>query len=350
MSDLQRKYVLQILVLLILLGGLAFSTWRMFKNYNPTPPKSSKAPAARAAREAAAPKADVTGKAGEQAPAQPAGEASEAEQPQGQPDSDLYRVYALQPPRNPFVQQEEWYKESLGKYPGYPWLRDSGYFDSMSPELPDLGRIFGADKSWESVSLTRETSDDASIEGTSKDGRIKTSIELKGETPPAVGYTWTKDSGVPLSALSHPGWEKEYAARLAGSSAEAGGMPSPAAAAAGGEEALGIPGIAGETASAMATGGAGDKLACVGVNLKDDRSSALMVFNGSPYLVTAGSVLPTHYQVMEIKKDGVVVIELRDGSSLWVPLSAPPPAEKGTKRKQTEAQPADAAGLYPGGG
>jgi len=349
MSDLQRKYVIQILLLVGLLGGLAFTTWKMFMNFNPAPPKSSKAPAARVARPAAAPSADTTGKAEERAPAQPAGEASQAAPSQGQPDVDLYRVYALQPPRNPFVQQEEWYKESLDKYPGYPWLRDSGYFDSMSPDLPDISRLFGADKSWESVSLSRETSDLAKIEGMSKDGRIKTNIELKGETPPPVSLTWTKESGVPLSALSHPGWEKQYAARLQGPAGEAAGMPSPAAAAAGGGETLGIPGIAGETASAVATGGEGDKLACVGVNLKDDRSSALMVFNGSPYLVTAGSVLPTHYQVLEIKKDGVVVIELRDGSSLWVPLSAPPPPEKGARRKQTAPQPADAGGHDQGG-
>ena len=64
------------------------------------------------------------------------------------------------------------------------------------------------------------------------------------------------------------------------------------------------------------------------MNLKDGKSSALMLYNNMPYLVSDGSVLPTHYQVLAVKADGVVLIELRDGSSKWIPLTGYVTAEK----------------------
>ena len=244
--------------------------------------------------------------------------------PGGEVNPDLFRVYALQPPKNPFLMQESWFKDSLDQVPGYPELRDSQYFERMDPAFPDVATLFGPGKDWSSVTLERKDESQYSVTGKSEDGRITTKLEAEEAAPTDVKYRWTKESGLPLSALRDPEYVRQHSDELR-SAAQA----HAAAVEAEGSGGLPVPGgaVGQAPGGATAPGGKGDVLACAGVNLKNGRSSALMYFNGAPYLVTLGSVIPTHYQVLEIKDDGVVMLELRDGSSTWVPLSGTPPPE-----------------------
>lgn len=72
---------------------------------------------------------------------------------------------------------------------------------------------------------------------------------------------------------------------------------------------------------------AGDTFSCYGVSVKGNKSSALILYNGSPRIVTKGMVLPTHYEVLEINHDGVVLVDVRTGFSIHVPLGGEPTPE-----------------------
>ncbi len=338
------KNVGQIVILVVLVLVLGFSTLRMWRVFNP-PKKNAKTTTTAASRASTAPGQATGSKAGADQAGKAAGGAADKKDKKdrgrgsfpmlasGEVNADLFRVYALQPPKNPFMQKEEWFKDELEKIPGYPELRDENYFESMSPAFPDIASAFGTDKKWSEIMLKRETASGVKLDGTSKDGKIRTTLELTEAVPPGYDLTWTADSGIPLSALEDPNYVRENADKLAtraGSTAPdaGGGLMVPGADE--GTAGLDIPGTAGldipgetqdATTQGLITGEAkGDALACVGVNLKGDKNTALMHLNGVPYLVSAGSVLPTHYQVVEIKEDGVVLLELRDGSSKWVPL------------------------------
>jgi hypothetical protein len=337
-----NKQAVQVVVLILLLAVLVFGGWRMYKTLAPhAPPTPAGKPAG-----AGAPVGAGVARPGGGAPGAPSGPPGQPAQPgQAQADAstappapstfpvlpggevnpDLFRVYALQPPKNPFLMQEAWFKDALEQVPGYPELRDSQYFEHMDPAFPDVATLFGPDKDWTSVTLHRQDQGQYSLIGSSKDGRIQTKVEAQEAVPGNVELTWTEESGLPLSALRNPEYVRQHSDQL---------IAAPGAQAAAGEAAgaggLAVPGGAmGEApGSAIAPGGKGDVLVCAGVNLKNGRSSALMYFNGAPYLVTLGSVIPTHYQVLEIKDDGVVMLELRDGSSTWVPLTGTPPPEQ----------------------
>ena len=316
------KNVWQIVVLVVLLAVMGVMIFRMVRMISP--PKQ--APAAPSAAQAAPPQAGAP-----PAATPPAGGAAgqAGEQAQGteqQTNTDLFRVYALQPPKNPFIQQEGWYTDVLARLPGYPELRDSNFFETMSSNLPSLRKYFGPDKSWASVELRKTYQPGTyTISGTSKDKRISTSITLEENSQPDIDLKWTPSTGIPLSATERPGWEREYKDLLSASPSGMTAQPGGGEVVPGEAPGLAIPGTGGPAAGQA---GEGDQLVCAGVNLKNGKSSALMYYNGSPFLVYPGSVLPTHYQVMEIKEDGVVVLELRDGSSKWLPLQ---PYEAGKK-------------------
>jgi hypothetical protein len=344
MSQESRKQIGQVVLLLILLGVLGFCMWYFL--FKPQPASQSAGKAARPAS-AAQPAAQATtdqagtapaagkpayGTAGaEQAAATAAGKEpklTKAEAPFSlEMNPNQFEVFTLSPPKNPFVQQERWYAEQLKTMPGYPDLRDDGYFDSMEPYLPDLEKYFGSSDDWQQVQLTRQQAPpDFQITGTSKKGDITTNVNVTRTAEPPVDITWTPESGIPLSALRTPGWEKQLPAAA---NLEHPGAAPEAGAPGGG--ALSVPGSGGQAAGGGGTEAqpAGDTISVSGVNLKESTASAVMVYNGTPYLVSIGSVLPTHYQVLAIKADGVVLLELRDGSSQWIPLSvAGPPAKQ----------------------
>ena len=331
----QFQQVIILIILLVILGGAIFY---VFRANNPQRKPAAK-PASTSAAQPGAP-ATANGSASEGGELTAGAAAAGGKQPptatgalalalniEANPNS--FTVYALSPPKNPFVQEERWYSDVLKEQlPGYPALRDKGYFENDEPYIPNPNSLFEEPKEIVEATLDQETVlGKYTFEGVSADGKLKTSLSM---TEPAVEpkhIEWTKDSGVPLSALSEPGWEKRHP-ELAGGGPAAGGGGTVQAP--GGEPgALSIPG-GGESAGAALAGpgAAGDVIACAGVNLKDGKSSALMLYNNMPYLVSAGSVLPTHYQVLEVKSDGVVLVELRDGSSKWIPLTGYVTSEK----------------------
>lgn len=333
MSQESRRQLVQIIALIVLLAALGFSVWYNFlKPQKKAEPEVVQRPPAAQPADSAAP-ADGTApppkygttetqKAVEQTGADASKPAAPSENGTVQLDINpsQFKVYALSPPRNPFLREESWYSETLNELPGYPELRDNGYFESMDAVIPDVEKYFG-DKDWSSVSLTRQqTPPTYNIQGTSKDGSISTSIELNEPAEPPVSVRWDAESGIPLSALRTPGWQDRYGSAEAGAAEQGAADGSAAAASDGGG--LGIP------RADAAAAGAGDVISLSGVNFRGPAASALIIYNGTPYLVAEGSVLPTHYQVLAIKPDGVVLLEMRSGDSEWVPLGLPAPAAK----------------------
>jgi hypothetical protein len=244
-----------------------------------------------------------------------------------------FKVYALNPPKNPFVQSEEWYKEELAKLPGYPELKQNDYLDQTVAYLPDIPLIDEGD--WEEIMVDRSVKiEPYEISGLSEDGQITTTVRLKPQAPESDSLAWSRASGVPVSALKSPDWKERYGDQLAQGLVPAskdGGFI---------EDALGVPGDggsrpAGEMRDGEDGAGNGDALYAVGVSRKGKVATALIRHNGKTRLVREGSVLPTNYQVLTIKENGVVVIDLRDGSSNWLPLGSAPAAGRAEKPKKT---------------
>ena len=241
-------------------------------------------------------------------------------------NDNLFKVFGLNPARNPFVKREEWYSEDLAQIPGYPEMRDSGYFDSMEDTVPlEVLEDLPGDHEWTSVQVEKSHLTNAySIAATSQDGRISTTIKAETATPEPVSFIWTGDSGIPLNELSVPGWDERFDLPAAG----AGGGVVPAEDAEAGaeipelEDASNDSGVG--TMPMPGPHGAGDQLFCQGINIAEGRKSALVGFNGQRFIVMEGTVLPTHYQVLSINEDGIVLLELRDGSSRFLPLQSPP--------------------------
>ena len=247
---------------------------------------------------------------------------------------NLFQVFDLQVPRNPFVQLEDWYADEIEEaLPGYPELRDSEYFDSMEPYLPDVSALFG-DRDWSEVRVQRNQRNTYSLTGTNPDGTIDTNITLEENIPTNNTLTWTPDSGIPLESLSDPDFVADLNlpsnGALGGGGLD-GGMALPDSSDLfGGPGAGGLPTMdgylpGGGDPSQLGPNGAlvgiGDQLTCRGVNHAAQQSTALIDFNGMPFLVKKGDVLPTHYEVLEVKQDGVMIKELRDGSTMWLPLT-----------------------------
>ncbi len=344
MSPEQRKkQIMQIIILLVLLGvmGVLFMivAWPAIKGSRPSRPASATAPPAAGAQAqaggvqsgSATDMPEVVGTKGAGVSAA-AGQENISGVPTGL-NPNLFQVFNLQAPRNPFIQREEWYADKLAEaLPGYPELRDSNYFDTMEPYLPDIADLFG-ERDWSEIKIQRNQSNAYSISGSNPDGTIDTNIELKEDIPTSKTLTWTPGSGIPFASLSDPDY-------VAGLNLPEAGPPSGAGNLTGGvalpdssdlfkdtslpnmdeflAEGGGSQDQLGPNGSLL---GVGDQLTCRGVNLSAAKSTALIDFNGMPFLVQKGDVLPTHYEVLEVKQDGVMIKELRDGSTQWLPLT-----------------------------
>jgi hypothetical protein len=315
---MKKTPVWQIALLVVLLGLLSFAVYRAFSGAV-SPRRTAPAAGQPAAKGAAPGAAPATGGTETKATDMPdvvpttsrgrLGEGIDAGAKAAQINPNLFKVYQVQPPKNPFMQEEEWYQEKIEQVPGYPELTEGDYFDSMDVYLPDISFIYDNPDDWRSVSVKRGQDNKYSLTGTSKDGLIQTQIALERDIPTDATYGWEKGSDVPLSALQNPDWVMEQI-RIGQNQALA---PEEEEGQVFDENGLPLPG--GQT-----TSGAGDSFACYGVSVKGANSSALMLYNGAPWIVTKGMVLPTHYQVMEINADGVVLVDLKTGFSIPVPL------------------------------
>jgi hypothetical protein len=240
-----------------------------------------------------------------------------------------FKVFKLSPPKNPFVQQEQWYGEKLKQLPGYPQLKDNGYFDNPQAFLPDMELLKEHD--WETITVDKSVrAESYDITGTSEDGSIETHISLTPKAPEPDHLVWSRATGIPMKVLNSPAWKKQYGDRLTKA------MPVKKSDNLL-DEALGVPGeSSGDRApSDLLDGdkgaGDGDALYAVGVSVHGKQATALIRHNGKTRLVREGSVIPTHYQVLSIKENGILVIDLSDGSSNWLPLGAAPREDKTKK-------------------
>lgn len=350
----RRKQTIQVVVLIVLLVGLGFSMWHMLRTVQGTkpahtqqvpPPPSS--PTDRLSAATAAPPAQPAAVQ----PGQPAGQAGA--EPVAVPEKiemnpNLFRVYRLSPAKNPFKQEERWYKDQLAQVPGYPELRDSKFLETMSPVVPDLGDLLSDDESWQEVKLTKSEPDKQySITGSSEDDSISTQLTYMGPPGRKVELDWHPGSGVPLSALSDPSVAENFA--MQGGQMPAAMPPSEDLFQQPGGEGLKIPGI-----DEVITGGVvpGDQIYCHGISVQDGHAYALVSFNGTTRLVQQGDSLPPRYKVQAITGDGAVLLNLRTEETQWLPVRAPVPqgtsggasssgAASGTGISTTSPQPAE---------
>jgi hypothetical protein len=324
MNESNKKTAMQaglMIVLFLMLAGLAV---RMVMSMKPQ--KRHKTPAT-ATASADADKGG-TPSATNMPPVPKSGEppSSKASMELSQADLHLnpnqFKVYSLNPPKNPFVQTEDMYSSELKKIPGYPQLKNGDYLNQSEAFLPNIPLI--NQEEWDNIQVSREVHvDPYQIMGTNDDGTITTNIRLTPKAPPSSQLTWTPATGVPVKELLQPGVTKRYAEALSGedkvvmAKKDEGGFVA---------DALGVPGDGGArgTDDALAGEGQGDSLFAVGVSHHGKEATALVRHNGKTRIVREGSVLPTHYQVLTIKENGVVVVDLRDGSSNWLPLGAAP--------------------------
>lgn len=313
MNQQTRKQLGQVALLVVLLAGLGFSILYMIRTVSQRgsgrrtqpPPTVAAAPQPGAQPAPAA----VPGTA-EAIPAGPEVRAPEM-------NENLFKAFSLDPPKNPFVQDETWYAEELEQVPGYPELRDEGFFESMEATVPPFDELLDDDEAWREAQLSkRELDQTYTVSGQSEDGMISTILQLAGPPGELVDVRWQPGSGVPLSALSRPGWEQQYDLQPAGvpdalpSSDDLFQPPS----------GLPMPGIDGVLAGGMV---GGDQIVCHGVSGEGERATALVRFNEMTRLVGAGDSLPPRYQVEAVTADGVVLTELRSGDTMWLPISAP---------------------------
>jgi hypothetical protein len=215
---------------------------------------------------------------------------------------NMWRVYALTPPRNPFVQQESWYAETFQRMiPGYPQLEE--YFNSESDVLPNLNHLFGEKIDFAKVDLARNHRDQVYVlKGTSDDGKTDTTVTATEVKPADIELTFDRnghvvDRNLPLGNDGLP---------------PAGGSPGDA------PGRLPVPGGPG---SAME--GSGDSLGCTGISIHDGHASALMTLNGSSYLVHEGGALPPRYSNVHITPNGVELKDTETGKKQFVQLKAP---------------------------
>lgn len=313
MDSSNRKQITQMVILAVLIAGMIFTTMNLMRQLRTSGarPRTPSTPAVEAKNPSSTNLQAVPGSAAVEAPSTKADKAMAGAD---RFNANQFKVFALSPARSPFVQSEGWYAEELAtQIPGYPELKDQNYFDQGSLYLPKLGTILDPERDWDSVILSREVNaPEYSVKGASSDGLVDTSIIMKEGGDQTTKATWTPESGIPLSELTIPGWEKRYPQLLEGGAEKPQGMPSDADLFGGSTDGLSLPGTA---------KGEADQISCAGVSAKSGRASALLTVNGRTFMAKQGGMVTPRYQVLEIKHDGAVLVDSRDGSSVWVPLA-----------------------------
>src|SRR5688572_27570927 len=138
MNEQARKTMMQVVFLVVLMALLAFMVIRMLGAMQKSSGRSSKAAAARSKQDRpTSTNMPVVPRSGEKP-----SEATQLVASDLHINPDQFRVFALNPPRNPFVQKEEWYNDQLQQIPGYPQLKESDYFEQEEAYLPNVPELF----------------------------------------------------------------------------------------------------------------------------------------------------------------------------------------------------------------
>ena len=306
----KRKRMGQIVVLVILLVVLGVSGTFMFRNVARMTGMGRRP---QAAAPAGGQQAAASAPAGE-AVAAPAGEdgTAVAGQVQAGFNPNVFKVYELSPPKNPFMQEESWYSDELSEYPGYPQMRDAGFFEDMGAAIPPIEGLLEDDEAVQQITLRKAERDESyQFSGVSESGDISTSLVVDGQPGRMIEVNWTPASGVPLSALREPGWEERIMGQPQSVPSQLPGSDDLFQPPAGG---LQIPGSAGVVS------GVGEMLVCYGISGEGERASALVAFNDTVRIVKAGDTLPPRYKVESVTADGVIIKDLRTDENRWMPV------------------------------
>ena len=311
----KRKQIGQVVILVVLLAVLGVSMTVMLQTVNRS---RSGAPATTAQPAAtAAPAAQTTGMAATESSAgagQPAaaGDATVADGVPVEFNPNVFKVFSLNPPKNPFLQEERWYTEELtAGLPGYPEMRDSGFFETLEPGVPGLESLLEEDESWRQISIEKIEADrEYSVSGTSEDGQIKTRMTYTGRPGRRVDIEWDHRSGVPVSALADMDWQDALPQTVPEDLGENGDLFNAP------DGGLTVPGMDG----LFSDGGTGQLLLCQGVSGEGSQASALVIYNETPRIVQAGDSLPPRYIVDTITEDGVILLDLKDNETTWLPI------------------------------
>jgi hypothetical protein len=304
MDEAKRKQFGQIAILVVLLVGLGVAVVMMVSKQG----GKSKG----GATKAAASKTAATDMAQTGVAAANGGGASSVPSPSTSNASKLnpnmWRVYALSPPRNPFVQEESWYASTFKKMlPGYPELKD--WLNKPGDVLPDIHKLFGDKVDFDKIELSRTFSDQTyTVQGASEDGKMQTSLTAHVKQPENISQDF--DAQGNKIAKFIPGAGAPGAGdvplgrtpRLPGGSDD-GGLPPNAQ-------------------------GSGEALGCTGISFHNGHASALMTFNGASYIVNEGGSIPPQYTSAHIVDNGVQLKDSKTGKTKFVELKAPSKDDK----------------------
>jgi hypothetical protein len=223
---------------------------------------------------------------------------------------NMWRVYALAPPRNPFVEEESWYAGTFKELlPGYPQLRDSGFFEKRGEVLPDINRLFPNMK-FEYIDLNRSFKEiNRTLNGESKDGKMLTSLTLSEERPDDIQMTFD-GSGNPV--------RKEEIQRAGrGGSVDGEGGP-------GGLPPLGDgSGFFGDGSMPVMQPQGGGAMAVHGISIHSGKATALVRSGESTRLVEVGDALSANYSVTKITGSGIEVKDTRTGEKKFIEIAEP---------------------------
>lgn len=335
MGTSNRKQLVQMIILGVLVLAMVLTTVNLMRQLKGPGPRTPQKTAPKV--EAKYP-SSTNMKAAESTSSK---EAQEAVASEVRLNPNQFKVFSLSPPKSPFVQEEQWYADTIKEQvPGYPELKSSRYFDDSKLYLPKLDMILDPSRQWQQVTIDRRIkAPEMELRGTSGDGNVDTTLKLVEQGEDNAKVTWTPESGVPLSELTVPGWEKRYPQLLEGAEApKPAGIPSDEDLFGGSTEGLSLPGGAGKAEE--------PQIVCTGVSSKNGKASALLTINGRSFIAKQGGMLGPRLQVLEIKKDGAVLVDSRDGSSIWVPLVEGSGVSLATSAPGSQ-QPASAAGSSP---
>jgi hypothetical protein len=232
----------------------------------------------------------------------------------GQLNPNMWRVYALTPPKNPFMQQESWYAATFSRLlPGYPWLRTNGFFDKPSDVLPNINALFGKGVSFKKIELQRHFKDRSHVlSGVSEDDRMTTTLTAEEKTPPDVDLVFD-GNGNPVRKDVTDGPELVSNLGPDGKPIEGSDIIP-----------LGPLGGGGVRLDGLGAPGVGESLAVHGISIHSKgRASALLKVNGSTRIVGVGDALAPRYVVTKISKSGVELKDTKSGTKKFVELKAP---------------------------
>lgn len=227
----------------------------------------------------------------------------------GSLNPNIFRIYSIDSARNPFTRDPDWFSEELEKIPGQDI--PEGFLEEMSNEVPDLNKLFNTDEEFVSYNMEKSMAqDDYSFAGKSEDGRITTSIQARTKTEPTIRVDYSERSGLAEEEVFDPD-----------ASQDGTGLPFPGNPF---ESALKEEGT---SPGAVRAPRNGDKdvsqfLSCVGISIKGESKSALLLMPDGPRLVREGDVLmPGNLKVVRISELGVEIRDVRTGEQVLFPLA-----------------------------